>query len=47
VAAATEGDTDETLLLRTDRALYRSKAGGRNQMTYQPEESTLAEAVLV
>jgi diguanylate cyclase len=47
VAAAAEGDTDETLLLRADRALYRSKAGGRNQVTYQPEESTLADAVLV
>ncbi len=46
VASVTEGDTNETLLLRADRALYRSKQGGRNQVTYQPEESTLAEAAL-
>jgi diguanylate cyclase len=46
VASACEGDTDETLLLRADRALYRSKESGRNQVTYQPEEATLAEAAL-
>jgi diguanylate cyclase (GGDEF)-like protein len=46
VASVSEGDTDETLLLRADRALYRSKQSGRNQVTYQPEEATLAEAVL-
>jgi diguanylate cyclase len=43
VASVCEGDTDETLLLRADRALYRSKQGGRNQVNYQVEESTLAE----
>ena len=47
VAAAVDGDTDETLLLRADRALYRSKQSGRNQVTYQPQESNLEEAVLV
>jgi diguanylate cyclase len=46
VASVCEGDTDETLLLRADRALYRSKQGGRNQVNYQVEESTLAEAAV-
>jgi diguanylate cyclase len=44
VASACEGDTDETLLLRADRALYRSKQCGRNQVNFQVEESTLALA---
>jgi diguanylate cyclase len=47
VACACEGDTDETLLLRADRALYRSKESGRNQVNFQLEESNLAEAVVV
>ncbi len=46
VASACDGDTDETLLLRADRALYRSKQAGRNQVTYQVEESTLAEVAV-
>lgn len=46
VASVCEGDTDETLLLRADRALYRSKQSGRNQVTYQVEESTLAAATM-
>lgn len=46
VAGAAEGDTDETLLLRADRALYRSKEGGRNQVTWQSQESHRAEAAL-
>jgi diguanylate cyclase len=44
VASACEGDTDETLLLRADRALYRSKECGRNQVNFQVEESTLVGA---
>jgi diguanylate cyclase len=46
VASVCDGDTDETLLLRADRALYRSKQAGRNQVTYQVEEGTLAEVAV-
>jgi diguanylate cyclase len=46
VSSACEGDTDETLLLRADRALYRSKECGRNQVNFQVEEATLAEAAV-
>lgn len=46
VASACEGDTDQTLLLRADRALYRSKQGGRNQVTFQVQESHLAGALV-
>jgi diguanylate cyclase len=46
VAGVCDGDTDETLLLRADRALYRSKQAGRNQVTFQVEEATLAEVTV-
>lgn len=47
VAAVAPGDTAETLVLRADRGLYRSKQGGRNQVNCEVQESTLAEAVCV
>jgi diguanylate cyclase len=46
-AAASEGDTSETLVLRADRGLYRSKQGGRNQVNCEVEEATMAEAACV
>ena len=47
VAAVGEGDTADTLILRADRGLYRSKQGGRNQVNCEVEEATLAEAACV
>jgi diguanylate cyclase len=46
MAGPCEGDCPETLILRADRGLYRSKQGGRNQVNCQLEQSTLAHAVV-
>jgi diguanylate cyclase (GGDEF)-like protein len=47
LAAVKEGDTPDTLILRADRGLYKSKHAGRNQVNYDLEESRLAEAACV
>jgi PleD family two-component response regulator len=46
MAGASDGDCPDTLILRADRGLYRSKQGGRNQVNCQLQESTLAEATV-
>ena len=46
MAGASDGDCSDTLILRADRGLYRSKQGGRNQVNCQLQESTLAEATV-
>jgi diguanylate cyclase (GGDEF)-like protein len=33
IACSREGEPFESLMLRADRALYQSKAGGRNRVT--------------
>jgi diguanylate cyclase (GGDEF)-like protein len=47
LAAVRQGDTFESVLQRADKALYRSKQSGRNQLTTDaalPDESELAAA---
>ena len=46
VAGPCDGDNADTLILRADRGLYKSKQGGRNQVNCQVEEGTLAEATV-
>jgi diguanylate cyclase len=47
VASAADGEGTDTLVLRADRGLYRSKQGGRNQVNCEVEEATLADAICV
>lgn len=44
LACVAEDDTAETLFVRADEALYRSKRGGRNQMNSDSVASTTVEA---
>jgi diguanylate cyclase len=42
IACSRDGEQFESLMLRADRALYQSKAGGRNRITVAEAETTAA-----